>query len=338
MRSPVKQSIPITAAVVLGAAALALSGCSGSPSGGASTPAADPAKLVLAMEPAEQKADLQTEGQTIADALTKSLGIPVEVTVPDDYAALVTALGTGQADIAFAAPASLVQAVDQGVATPLLQVTRGGSRSYVAQWFTTDPGTYCDTPVVTKSETLSDGSSHDFKFCNGVDTAQYGDSVGTDDLKKLTKDTPISFVDEGSASGYEFPVVQLENLGVISSPEDLTAITFAGGHPQSVIAVADGTADVGTSYDDARADAIAEDPNVDKLMVFAWSSPIPNDGVVAASDLSADLQARIKTAVQGLLDDAGAKDALNKAYQIDGFQDPDMDALDVVRQVNQQFQ
>ncbi len=329
---------PIIAAATIAVAAFALVGCSsGTPTPGASSAAPDPAKLVLAMEPAEQKADLQTEGTTIADALTKSLGIPVEVTVPDDYAALVTALGTGQADIAFAAPASLVQAVDQGVATPLLQVTREGSRSYVAQWFTADPDKYCTTPVVTKSETLSDGTTHDFKFCNGVDQAKYGDTVGTDGLKKITKDTSISFVDEGSASGYEFPVVQLEGLGLISSPEDLTAVTFAGGHPQSVLAVADGTAEIGTSYDDARADAIAEDPNVDNLVVFAWSTPIPNDGVVVASDLSADLQARIKTAVQALLTDSGAKDALNKAYQIDGFQDPDLDALDVVRQVNKQF-
>ncbi len=114
-------------------------------------------------------------------------------------------------------------------------------------------------------------------------------------------------------------------------------MTFAGGHPQAVLAVAEGTGEVGTSYDDARADAIAEDPNVDNLVVFAWSTPIPNDGVVAASDLSPDLQARIKAAVQGLLDDPAAKDALNRAYQINGFQDPDLDALDVVRKVNAQF-
>lgn len=331
-----KKSIAIAAAFA--ATALALTGCAGATPSDTES-AADPAKLVLAMEPSEKAADLQVQGEAIAAALSKALGIEVEVTVPTDYAALITALGAGQADIAFTAPASTVQAVDQGVAVASLQVTRDGSRSYVAQWFTNDPDKYCTTPVVEKDEvTDAAGTTAPFKFCNGVDAAEYGDTVGEDGLKKITKDTRISFVEEGSSSGYKFPVVQLENLGIISAPEDLTAVTFAGGHPQSVLAVARGEAEVGTSYDDARIDAVAEEPKVSDLVVFAWSTPIPNDGVVVSSSLSADLQARIKTALQGLLSDPDAKEALYDAYEIDGFADPDDAALDVVRQINDQFQ
>ncbi|MFT4235419.1 MAG: phosphate/phosphite/phosphonate ABC transporter substrate-binding protein [Microbacterium sp.] len=323
------------AATALAVASIALVGCS---SDDDSDSGDTPDTLVLAMEPSDETANVQASGETIAKALTDALGIDVEVTVPTDYAALITALGTGQADIAFTAPASMVQAIDNGAGTALLQATRDGSRSYVSQWYTNDPDKYCDTDVVEKEETIdSSGTTAAFKFCNGVDTAEYGDEVGYDALKKITPDTKIAFVDEGSASGYQFPVVQLEELGVIDAPEDLTGVTFAGGHPQAVLSVARGEAEIGTSYDDARVDAVAEEDAVNDLVVFAWSTPIPNDGVVVASDLDSDLQAKIKTALQGLFDNADAKEALYSAYEIDGFDEVDSDALDLVRKVSEQF-
>lgn len=320
---------PLAIAALVAASAIALAGCAGTPSGTESSAAADPEKLVLLMTPSDEKSDLQAQGEDIASVLSDILGIPVEVSVPDDYAAVVTALGAGQADIAMTAPAVTVQSLDQGVANPILQVTREGSRSYVTQWFTNDPSKYClDEPVE------KDG----FLFCNGVDAAEYGDEVGTEGLEKVTADTPISFVDSGSTSGYKFPVTQLQLLGIIDAPEDLTAATFAGGHPASVLAVARGEAEIGTSYDDARVDAIAEDPAVADLVVFAWSTPIPNDGVVVSTSLSEDLQERIKAAFIEAMGIEPAKTAFYDAYEIDGFDDADLEALDVVRQVGENFQ
>jgi len=318
------------ALAAVAAAGLALAGCSSSspsPSGSASA-AADPETLVLLMTPSDEKSDLQAQGEDIASVLSEILGIPVEVSVPDDYAAVVTALGAGQADIAMTAPAVTVQSLDQGVATPILQVTREGSRSYVTQWFTNDPDTYCLTEVVEKDGLL---------FCNGVDEAEYGDEVGGEALAKITPDTPISFVDSGSTSGYKFPATQLQLLGVIDAPEDLTAATFAGGHPASVLAVARGEATVGTSYDDARIQALPEDPAVAELVVFAWSTPIPNDGVVVSTALSPELTERIKQAFIEAIDIEPAKTAFYDAYEVDGFDEADLEALDVVRQVGENF-
>ena len=50
--------------------------------------------------------------QPLADYLSEALGIPVEGFVSSDYTALVTAMQTGQAQIAALPPFGLVQAVD----------------------------------------------------------------------------------------------------------------------------------------------------------------------------------------------------------------------------------
>ncbi|MBO9579109.1 MAG: PhnD/SsuA/transferrin family substrate-binding protein, partial [Microbacteriaceae bacterium] len=311
------------------------------PTGGSDAPAAAPERLVLLMTPSDEKSLLEEQGAVIAELLTEQLGIPVEVQVPDDYAAVVTALGTGQADIAFTAPALTVQTLDEGIATPILQVTRDGSRSYVTQWMTNDPDRFCETDVVSvPTEVSKDGASagtFDFKFCNGVDTAEYGDEVGFDALSLLSPDDPISFVDAGSTSGYKFPVTQLQLLGVIDSPEDLTAATFAGGHPASVLAVARGEAVVGTSFDDARTTAVLEEPAVEDVVVFAWSTPIPNDGVVVSTLLSEEWVEKIKAALLTLPDSEAGATALFDSYEVDGFADADLEALDVVRQVGANF-
>ena len=318
---------PIVALAALAAAGIALAGCSSAAPGPDESPAA-PERLVLLMTPSDEKAALEEQGAIIGELLSEELGIPVEVSVPDDYAAVVTALGTGQADIAFTAPALTVQTMDEGVATPVLQVTRDGSRSYVTQWMTNDPERFCLTDVVEQ-----DG----FKFCNGVDEAEYGDEVGYDALAEISPDDPISFVDAGSASGYQFPVTQLQILGVIDSPEALSAATFAGGHPQSVLAVARGEAVVGTSYDDARVTAIEEEPAVADVVVFAWSTPIPNDGVVVSTLLSDEWVEKIKAALLTLPDSEAGAAALFDSYEVDGFADADLEALDVVRQVGENF-
>lgn len=327
-----KKSLIVAAG--LGAAAIALAGCSG----GSASDGGDaaPEKLVLLMTPSDEKAELQAQGEVIAAGLAEVLGVPVEVNVPDDYAAVVTALGTGQADIAMTAPALTVQTMDEGVATPILQVTREGERSYVTQWFTNDPDRFCLDEVVTKTDAAS---GVDLLFCNGVDTASYGDEVGYDALQLITPEDTIAFVDSGSSSGYKFPVTQLQLLGVIDTPEDLVNATFAGGHPNAVLAVARGEATIGTSYDDARVNAYEEEPKVlTDVVVFAWSTPIPNDGVVVSTLLSDEWVEKITSAFYAVMDTEEGATAFYDAYEVDGFADPDIEALDVVRQVGENFE
>ena len=119
--------------------------------------------------------------------------------------------------------------------------------------------------------------------------------IGEEHLADVAGDT-VAFVDQGSASGYLVPSLELLNAGV--DPEtDITPL-FAGSHDDAVQAVYDGDAQVGTSFNDARTLLTDQLPDVgEKVVVFAWSAPIPNDGFAVAGDLPQDLKDGITAAL-----------------------------------------
>src|SRR3990172_9904834 len=73
----------------------------------------DPEKLVIGFVPSVEAGALVEDIEPLAGYLTEALGIPVEGFVSSDYAALVTAMETDQAQIAALPPYGLVQAVDR---------------------------------------------------------------------------------------------------------------------------------------------------------------------------------------------------------------------------------
>ena len=80
-----------------------------------------PPSLVIGFVPSREADALVENIQPLADHLTAALGIPVEGVVSTDYAALVTAMETGQAQIGALPPYGLVQAVDEAGAEIILQ-------------------------------------------------------------------------------------------------------------------------------------------------------------------------------------------------------------------------
>src|SRR5690606_31028778 len=113
------------AAAVTGAAALAvvLAGCGGSGSGDGRSGEA-PEALVLGLLPSQEVDQLVLDAEELGDLLSDELGIPVTAEVTTDYAALVTAMQSGQAQIGMFGPIALVQAADQAGAVPILQSVR----------------------------------------------------------------------------------------------------------------------------------------------------------------------------------------------------------------------
>lgn len=286
-----------------------------------------PDELVLGLVPSQEVDQLVLDAEVLGELLSAELGIPVTTEVTDSYNALVVAMQSGQAHIGMFGPIALVQAADQAGAVPVLQSVRFGSSTYVTQWFTNDPDRFCTTEVV-----LDDDG---FASCNGVADADAG-PVGEDALLKITQDEAISFVDEGSASGYYYPATQLQAAGL--DPFDLSGSFFAGGHPNSVLSVARGDATVGVSFNDARGNVVDELPTVGTdVVVFAWSTNIPNDGVAVAGDLPQDLQDAITAAFLAIVASEGGLAALDAVYSIEGLVPADLDALDAARQVEANF-
>lgn len=319
---------------LVGATALALAACS-SGDDTESTPATSdetsptgmsadmPDSLTLALVPSDDVDQITTDGEALADVLSAELGIPVEVFVPDSYNAVVVALQTGQADVGFLGPIAMWQAHEEAGAAITLQALRYGSSEYVGQWFTNDPDTYCLDDVTTEAD--DDGIN--YSYCNGA--TGYEGPQGADALALIPADASIAWTDATSASGYYFPATQLAGILGVDPISGFPGGFFAGGHSQTVQAVYDGQATIGLSYNDARSNLAEEFPDVgEKVVVFAYTDNIPNDGVVVSGDLS---EAAQQTITDALLAVAGTEDgaaALAAVYDIEGLEPANLDAFE----------
>ncbi|MGO3363021.1 MAG: phosphate/phosphite/phosphonate ABC transporter substrate-binding protein [Corynebacterium sp.] len=340
-----------SALAILSVLTLTLAGCAGDEGdvtgGGDDTAAASDAditsvdELVISLIPSTDSDQIVEDADAVADQLSDALGgFPVTIDVAHDYLGSVTALRTGDAHIVFTGPIGMIQAEEQADAVPTLQALRDGSENYVTQWFTNDPDKYCDDEPVAND----DG----FLFCNGIldedsgELAEYG-PMGEDALQRIEEGTTVSYVSQGSASGYYYPATQLDDLnGFTPGSGDIDEQFSGDSHDNSVLNVYNGNAEVGTSFDDARENVVEEAEDVgEEVVVFAWAGPIPNDGIVMAGDdvLTEEERETINEAFlsfssEGDLDEG---DALYDVYEINGLAPADEEALAGARDVYNNF-
>lgn len=282
-------------------------------------------KLVIGLIPSTDAATEVTNAEALGEQLSDALdGFPVEIFQAEDFTGVVSAMNNGDVHLLMSGPVGVIQAEDQAGGVPILQAIRDGSDSYVTQWFTNDPDTYClDEPVDV------DG----FLFCNGTDDAEPG-PIGEEALELIPDNESVAYVDQGSASGFYFPQVQLDSLGVTIDPQ------FSGSHDNSVLNVYNDNAALGTSFDDARTNVTDEAPDVgEEVVVFAWAGPIPNDGVAISGDLTEEEQQLVTDAFLSFSEsaDLGEGDPLYDVYDIEGLAVADQEALDVARDVYEEF-
>lgn len=286
-----------------------------------------PDTLVLTLTPSQEAGGLIETAEPLGALLEERLGVEIEAIVPSDYAGVIAAMASGQADIGGGlGPQQMVLANDQAGADLILQVQRYGNYSYVTQWLTNDPDTYCDDEPVADE----DG----YLFCNGVENAEQG-PIAEDKLSMLSGET-ISFVDATSTSGYLVPSLALLAAGV--DPEGDIESFFAGGHDASVQAVYDGDATVGVSYNDARADIAETSPDVgQKVVVWGWSDQIPNDGFAVRGDLPEDLKEAITEAMIDIMGTEEGAAVLDELYNIEGLRPVQDGEYEIIRQLSTQL-
>ena len=259
-----------------------------------------PDKLVLGMVPSREADRIVDSLEPIAGLLSAALLIPVETFVSTNYVGLVEAIGTGRVDIGLFGPAALVQAVDVHGAEVILASVRRGSTTYLSQ-FTVR----CDSGI-TEFEQL--------------------------------RGTTISFVEPGSASGYQFPYVFLNNVHGIDPDNDMTSF-FAGSHDASVLAVYNGDVDVAVSFNDARTAIAGDFPDVmDVLCVLGYTDPIPNDGTVVRAGLDPELVEQITQAMIDIANTEEGKVLTQALFNVTEFARIDAEVYDVVRDVSATFQ
>jgi phosphonate transport system substrate-binding protein len=301
----------------------------GSPADGAAGERPD--ELVIGFVPSREADALVETIQPVADYLEEQLGIPVEGFVSNDYTGLVTAMETGQAHIGAFGPFSLLQARDRAGAEIILQSERFGSATYHTQFMTSDPDTYCDDEP-TEVEDETDAGPVTFLNCNDTADADEG-PIAVEKVGEVEEGTTVSFVEQASASGYIFPATIFIQQGI--DPEEDIEPVFAGSHDASVIAVCDGTAEVGVSFDDARTAAIESGAACEieeNVVVFAYGPEIPNDGWAVAGDLPDDLKEEIKQALLDYAETDEGQEALESIYEITGLVEADEEAFEIVEE------
>ena len=310
------------------AAVIALTAVAAGPALAQDEETSDPDTLVMGFVPSREADVLVNNIDPLTEYLTEALGMPVEGVVTQDYTGLVTAMETDQAHVGAFGSFGMVQAMDRADVVPILQTERDGEVTYHTQWFTNNPDKYCSTELATNK----DG----FQTCNGLEVQEteagytFGPK-GEDSIALIEAGTKVSFTTPTSGSGYVFPALQLINLAGLDPEADVEAI-FSGGHDNSVLAVCNGDAEVGVSFDDAR--TILQEGDCDdlsKVVSFAFSDEIPSDGVAVAGSLSDELRQAISDALLAYADTEEGAAVLDAVYEIEDYGIADAAAYDVVR-------
>ena len=292
-----------------------------------------PSKITFGFVPSQEQGALQDDIQPFMDVLSSALGIEVEGIVTTDYTGLVTAMGTGKADLGAFGPFGYTLAQQQfGNMEVLIQAVRYGAATYHGQWMTNDPS-LCET--APESATALENTDKGIVQVGALDAVAlqvgvyFGDSgkalgesvdagdvsPGTSCIADLSKirGKRVAFTSESSTSGYLFPALQLIEAG-IDPVKDIIPI-FTGGHDAAVVAVYNGDADVGVSYDDARRSLRKEKTDVgEKVIVFNITSEVPNDVVAASTLLPASLRTAIYDAIDAYLETEEGEAVFDETY------------------------
>jgi phosphonate transport system substrate-binding protein len=148
-------------------------------------------------------------------------------------------------------------------------------------------------------------------------------------VEKITDGVKVAMLGPGSPAGYIYPILALQEAG-IDTDTDIEQLPVTA-NDASVLAVYNGDAEVGFSFWDARDIVMKDVPDVgEKVVVFALSDEIPNDGVALSNDLSPELQEKITTALEDYSNtDEGSK-TLTEIYSITKLAPADPASLDVV--------
>ena len=294
------------------AAVLIIAGCGGS--GTAAPSAASTPKLgsadrpiVLAITPSAEVQRLTTTGNAIAAALGRTTGLNWKVIVPTSYAAEIESVCAGQTDVALIAPLQMTLLLDKQCGQPILAALRNDEK--------------CNLSPSYNSQILVRTDS------------------GINDINGL-KGKKFAFVDPVSASGYLFPNLIVKNKTGQEPKTFFSSTIFAGGHPQAVLALYNGSVDGAASFGDARllspcppaqlAPGMPADV-LQKTKIIEAAGPIPNDGIAVRTGLPADVTAQVKSALLDYATTTDGKANYKSLFQWDGLKEVTPSFFDSIR-------
>ena len=256
---------------------------------------------MITFVPSGDTGKITKAGNEIADCLSKMTGLSFTIEVGTSFGASIEAMGAEKAQVSFLNTFSVLLAEQKYQIVPALAVLRKYNTNDL------DP----DKALKGQLEPFYKGQ---FIANVSADITQYSD------LKGKT----FCFVDPNSTSGYIVPNIVLKANG-IDPATDFKAVQNAGSHNNVAIAVYKGDCDAGVTYidvlTDAAADLKAKYPDItEKVVVFADTDRIPNDGVQFVKTLDPAFQTAISDGLLAMSKDPGGNAILRGLYTIDAFQ------------------
>lgn len=235
----------------------------------AASPTCPNGKIRFGVEPFEDPAKLTPAFQVVADGLSEKLDCPVEVTVVDSYSAEVLAMRNGKMEIGVFGPLGYVFASQEADAKP------------VASFGTSDG-------------VLS-------TYTAGIWVPADSDIQSIDDLRGKG----LALSEPGSTSGDGLPRMALKNAGI---EENDVNITYAGGHPEALLALANGKVDAAEINSQQLNTSVKEGAFDPTEFRQVWASdPIPNDPITVSGSTSPEFQKAVADALLNLPPEAVAK-------------------------------
>ena len=254
--------------------------------------------LILALPPsANTQAQIQA-ARVLADQFTQRTGYVVVTVVPDSYAALVEALGQGNAHIVLLDPLSYELAYQKGLVQAAYAVVKEKKTTYGAQFVASRKGGF--------KSYFNESSQKNF--------AEAAEALAQFEDKKPC------WTDELSPSGYIVPLGYLNKNRVTTLPA-----AFVQGHPTVVRSLyAGGICDFGATYVDARKFPSLEDqyPDLMEQVLIVWRIPdiIPYPVLAFSTDMPPEMRDLFAKSIPAMMQTTAAEVAFKDAYDIEELQ------------------
>ena len=254
--------------------------------------------LILALPPSANSQAQIDAAKVIAAQFTERTGYTVVTVIPDSEAALVEALGRGNAHIVLLEPYAYELTYQRDLVRAAYAVLKDGEGKYGAQFIAARKGGF---------ESYFDE----------------GTELNTADAKTALEqfnDKKPCWSDETSPSGYVIPAGYLEENEVVIKPP-----AFVQGHPTVVRSLyASGICDFGATYIDARKFPSLEDefPDLIEQVIVVWRIPdiIPYNVLAFSTNMPQEMRDLFASTIPAMLQTTAGKAAFKTLYGIEEMQ------------------
>lgn len=240
---------------------LSLTAC-GSDTSAESSAACPDGRIRFGVEPYEDPAKLKPAYQTLASALQKELNCPVDLQVVADYSAEVLAMRNDELEVAQFGPLGYVFASTKADAEPVASFANAEGELTT---YTAGIWVPEDSPIRSVSDLA-------------------GRSLALGEV--------------GSTSGDALPRYALKQAGVAEGDVE---IDYAGGHPEALLALTNGTVDAAEINSQQLATATAAGTFDESKYRQIWTSEaIPNDPITVRGNLDPAFKRAVADALLNL--------------------------------------